>query len=502
MANNKSEKKKPPTREELEAMRQEVDTVGESLMNDFAEKHDIDMTEPVQVINEGDKVIIPQGMTDEAAVFWVIRNLTEKKRIVTIDETVQANPLDGAVAFMRVLARRFGMTSLRSSTEEGFFGKFKVPPRLIGIQIGPNEVIQVPWGDLEVPGINGTVSTSFQKQNNQATFRLHAEVERNSEGAIHELAKALRIEVREQSIYKGKAIKYRTRDDKGILISDEDPMHGPTFMDLSQVDESQAIYNQDTTELIKASLHTPVIHAARFKREGLPLKQGILLDGEGGTGKTLAAYIFAKVCQDNGWTFVHLSHVEDLIRGIELARLYQPSVLFCEDIDIIAKGERDKNMNRRLEEFDGIDAKSTDVIILCTTNDGASLNEVWLRPGRFNTIPIGSPDSETTLRLAKMYGKGMLRGNDEALMEALQPVNGKNASVVEEAIRRSQRFAVTNSKDDTQLVITSADLRLACNTMGYQLDLVNKSRQSRDSEGDSLRENLKGVLQEVGVATD
>lgn len=491
---------KKRTDDEIRAAREMLNKTGDQLMAEFAKNEGIDLTKPISVANGGEQIILPTGMELLQGVFWLIANITEQKRIVQISETINASPLDGAVAFNRVLIRRFGWASLKDTTVEGFIGKFKEPPNLISVQIGPNETIQVPWGNLQIPGINGTVGTGYTKRNNGFVFQLTAEVERNSEGLVHEIAEAVRHEVRTNSIYNGQAIEVVFRDDRGRLYDEFQPMHAPTFLDTAKIRDDTAVYNEDTEELMQACLHKPIIHTQQFRDFGMPLKSGVLLSGPFGTGKTLAAHRLAKLCVQNKWTFIVVKNILDMARGIEFARQYQPAVLFIEDIDESTQGERDHNMNELLETFDGINAKETEVIILCTTNRADRINPAFQRPGRFDVvIPIDLPNSATTIRLARLYGGEQLTGRDEELAEALEPVEGRNAAVIGEVVQRAKRFAIGRQGDT--LTITPADLRMSAITMNAQLRLVDEATEREHDEGDeSVEKALKTIMEKAGVA--
>jgi SpoVK/Ycf46/Vps4 family AAA+-type ATPase len=72
----------------------------------------------------------------------------------------------------------------------------------------------------------------------------------------------------------------------------------------------------------------------------VPLKRGVLLEGPYGTGKTLTAFVTAKKCVENGWTFIMLDRVAALKEALTFARMYAPAVVFAEDIDRSVEGER------------------------------------------------------------------------------------------------------------------------------------------------------------------
>ncbi len=458
----------------------------------------MDPDKNVEIQRGGNTIVLPENMSNREAIVWLAKNEAENAKIVNVSETIDASPLDGAVALNNVLARRFGMTQLAPGEEMGFFGKFKVPPKLIAVEVGLNRFAQVPWGGVEVPGINGTIKTGFTRKGGRFVFSIHAEVERNSEAAVHEIAEQVRMEIRTNSIYKGQVLKLRFRDDDGDLFSSFDPTHAPTFFDVSSVRPEEAIYNKETEDLIAVSLHHPVLYTERFRELDMPLKQAVLLEGPFGTGKTLAADVLAKLCSERGWTFIYLKDIEDLNLAYEFARQYQPAVLFTEDIDTITSGERTIDMNRVMEMLDGVDAKNSEIQVVFSSNNAERIHEAFIRPGRIDTvISVGPPNAETTTKLARMYGRGFIQATDEQLEDCLAPLVGRTAAFIREAIERAKRFAVSHCTTN-QMTILPKDITLACQTMSRQLELTDQEKEEAIADIHESAERLGEGLRELG----
>ena len=458
----------------LSSQLQEVVTALQAgAMKKLEEEFKIDPTRIVSIENKGDRIILPENMSSTEGMYWLHRNQVENEKVIQISEEIDASPLDGAVALNNVIARRFGFTSLKEVEVKTFMGKFTQPPQLISVEVGPGQHAQVPWGDVEIPGINGVLTTSYMRKDGRFIFRLAAKVQRNSEAAVHEIANLVRQEIRDRSIYKSTAIRVRFRDDDGDLISNFNPLYAPAFIDVSKINPEEAIYNPETDQLIKVSLHDPVIHTAQFREAKIPLKQGVLMEGTFGTGKTMAAYNLAKIATENGWTFIYVKDIEDLSLAFDFARQYQPAVLFTEDIDQVVQGQRSIDMNKLMEMLDGVDSKNSEIMVLFTTNRAESIHEGFIRPGRIDTvIPVRPPTLETSVRLARLYGRGLIEATDEQLHVALEPIKGRNAAFVREAVERSKRFAVGRSNGG-KMVISGTDIRMACLTMERQLELTD-----------------------------
>jgi hypothetical protein len=91
-----------------------------------------------------------------------------------------------------------------------------------------------------------------------------------------------------------------------------------------------------------------------MRDEKMPLKRAILFEGDYGTGKTLAAFLTAQIATANGWSFHYCRPGRDNIATVmKTARLYQPAVVFFEDVDTIAEGGDADDVSQLLDIFDG-----------------------------------------------------------------------------------------------------------------------------------------------------
>src|SRR5262245_54811598 len=136
----------------------------------------------------------------------------------------------------------------------------------------------------------------------------------------------------------------------------------------------------------------------------IPRKRAILLEGPYGTGKTLAAYLTAQIAESHGWTFIYCRPSrDDLGQVMGLARLYQPAVVFFEDIDVMAAGGDVDAVTRLLDMFDGIQAKGTEIVAVLTTNHKERIHKAMVRPGRMDAmVHIGALDRHGIERLIRV----------------------------------------------------------------------------------------------------
>jgi transitional endoplasmic reticulum ATPase len=424
----------------------------------------------VGVSFSGTQIVLPEGMDFDEGIKWLERRKIEDEREVVIDERVDAFPLDGAFAFHKAISQKYGFSGLVPTP--GFFGP--KPPAMVGVAVDVDETVQVPWGRLQIPGIDGYLQTLVNHKDGRQVFVIGGVIRQKHKKEVAELAKMTREIVKKESIYRGKAIKITFPE---LDSNDFDPTsHQPKFLDTRNVAEEELIFSEDVAVLVRDSLFTPIERTDQCRKFKIPLKRGILLEGPYGTGKTLTAYVTAKKAVENGWTFIYLNSVRELQQAIFFAQQYGPAVIFAEDIDQVLKGDRDDEMNQVLNTIDGIDTKSSEVIVVLTTNHVENINPAMLRPGRLDAVvPVRPPDSEAVTRLIKLYARGLISENED-LSEVSTLLHGHIPAVIREVVERSKLSAVSRLKSGEELSLTRQDLVIAAKSMKAQVALINPNQ--------------------------
>jgi len=439
----------------------------------------------VQHSKQTKQITLPDGMAADDAIVWLMRKDHEENRIVTIKEYVDAYPLDGAYALAKAMARTYGWTNLIPTP--GFFGPN--PPEMVGVQISPdsNDVVQVPWGRMEVPGVDGFIQCGmFLKDNLRPVFLITGQVKRKHEKEISKLAQSCRDIVRDESIYRGEAIRVHFPDPEEAQPDD----FNPRFIDLSGVKAEELIFKKDTMDLIRTNLFTPIEKTQLCRDHGIPLKRGVLLAGPYGVGKTLTAHVAAKKCQDNGWTFIYLDHIEDLQAAIYFAQQYSPAMVFAEDIDRLVATDRDDKVNAILNVIDGVDTKHSEVLIALTTNHVDKINQALLRPGRLDAVvSVGPPDAEAAQRLVRQYGRGLV-ASEEDLTKVGDKLAGNIPAVIREVVERAKLAAIDRTNPGEPFSISGSDLVISVDSMLTHLELLAPQPEDARSDVEKAAETL------------
>jgi len=232
---------------------------------------------------------------------------------------------------------------------------------------------------------------------------------------------------------------------------------------------------------------------------GLPQKRAVLLHGPYGTGKTLAAYLTAQIATENNWAFIYCRPGKDkLSEVIQTARLYQPAVVFFEDVDGIASDGEDDSVTRLLDIFDGIQSKGTRLLAVMTSNHPDRIHKGMIRPGRLDAV----------VALEALDEKGV-----EEMIQSIIPVDklgevdydtvgkamkGFMPCFVKEAVDRTLRYAVARNNGADVEVLHTEDFTQAAKGLRVQLELMENAGEGvkPDSLGKALERIVKETMDE------
>jgi len=442
-----------------------------------------------EIVYHGEKMILPEGMSISDAKDLLTRREKFLEEEVNLMETFDVFPWDGANAIDEVLTQKFGWSA--ATATPGMFGPR--PPSLISIEIGFNKTKQVPWGSFTLPGVAGLLSTSTDQKEGRVVFQLVAKVKRKDEATIKKIFEEVRAYLKVNSIYKGQAIKMRFLDDDGDKLE----MPEPKFMDTSTISENMVIYPEAVQTQIRINLFTPIKRVKDCIANHIPIKRGVLLGGTYGTGKTLAATVASKIAVDNGITYVYIPRADELSHAIGFAKQNQSPacVVFCEDIDRAMAGERSVEMDDILNVIDGIDTKSTNVIVVLTTNDLNAINPAMLRPGRLDAvIEVLPPDAKAVEKLLRLYGGDAIEA-DTDLTDAGNVLAGEIPAVISEVVKRAKLAQLDLQEPGLPVTkLSEAALVASADSMAKQLKLLKDRSAEKPRETSDVADALAAVF--------
>lgn len=421
----------------------------------------------VSILREGKKIILPEKMPYPRAIDILQREMVREEEYITVNAVFEgALPQEGAVAMFNVFEREFGYTQTpmfgRQATRE--------------VRVGINETVSVPWGDFEIPGVDGQFSTSATMHKERQTFQIVGRVRRKNETIFKDLVELIRTEIRENSIYKGKAWRLRTNDERGYPLD----LPEPEFIELDENAEKNLSFPADVETSLNISLWARIEYAEAFRAANTSLRTGIVLAGEYGTGKSMTATVTALKAIRNGYTYIVCDRADELVAVARIAREYGPVVVFCEDIDRVSSGDRNISMDELLNVVDGIESKDAELILVFTTNDLDSMHEAMTRPGRIDSvITLRFPDVEATEKLLRIYAGAILPA-DEDISRAAEVIANKRTSAVAEVAKRAIAAAIWANHGVKPDYINGDNLYYAAVSVVNQLATLEKKKADRD----------------------
>ena len=399
---------------------------------------------------------------------------------------------DGAVAMKKAIDKVFGF-SFGESTFSFFEGE-KLP-QMVEVELGQGEKVTIPWGKLTLPGVDGWLMPDMDDN----YFVISCSIKRKHEEQVKELAAEIERILRDESIYRGKAVQLVYKQQ----MFDE-PVLTPEFLELAGLDESQLVLNQSVREAIEINLFTSIEQRQAVKDAGIEWRRSVLLSGTYGVGKTLTAAIAAVKAQAAGITFA-MCDSQGLPMALQFARDYAPAVLFCEDVDARLVAQRSDEVNTMLNELDGVASKEADVMVVFTTNSAENITKAALRPGRCDAvIEFQLPDAQTTEALMRKYAGSALPAETD-VSAAVNALVGNSPAVIAEATKRARLAAIrAGEKAITPLLLTTA-----VRTMAGQIELLRRPEQVTPGQLESaahvigyyLGEALRYVSNDSSVQT-
>lgn len=408
----------------------------------------------------GQTISLPEGMSLLDASGFLRQKAREEEEMTQFHAIVATSPYDGANALYKALNQMFGFTIQRGWRHQ------------IQIRIDhTGKTISVPWGEFEVPGIEGKIETGFAEQDGFVVFQIDAELKGKYRQVFNELVELTRQFVTTGSIYRGKALSIeftfpsgRQREVPEVKFVDTTKAFRPIFSDVIEEQLDMDVFSYLT-----------IPDAIRLLRGSL--KRGVLLAGPYGTGKTLTALYSALLAIQKGFTYIYVKP-QDLPYAIDFARAYQPAVVFAEDVETVAKLERTDEVNLLLNKMDGLDTKGSDVVVIFTTNHADLINPAMLRPGRIDVVvSVEPPDAKAAIRLARHYSSGNLTDEDYTL--AGEELAGLIPALIQDAVARAQIRALTRTRGESS-IIGAEDLVAAAKAIQRERALLDPTKEHVD----------------------
>jgi len=265
----------------------------------------------------------------------------------------------------------------------------------------------------------------------------------NAEEYLNEIIK---ISARD-SIYRGEIIhlihQAEKRDEYGD-IEKQERLH-VTFSQIKPILDKDIILGEKHVRLLTRNILDLYNRKEILEANGIPAKRGVLLFGPPGTGKTFACRYLCSRLPGVTKFFVSGSTLPNVGAVFSLARLYQPSIIFMEDADLIFS-QRDMNahgtiLGELMDQMDGMKNKENVSVVMTTNAIDRIEDALKNRPGRVSQcIYMGEPDAG----LRKRYLDHLLKGHDTSAVDINRQVkaaDGATQAFLKEWVFRTVQVA-------------------------------------------------------------
>jgi transitional endoplasmic reticulum ATPase len=440
----------------------------------------------IQVIQHGEQIVIPESISLRDAATAIARQADYDEEFIRPSIKINGFLPEAAWMTHETLREKYGfIMSNKDPMGRGI--------QSVNIPTGIGTSVQLPWGEFVCPGFPDgklTFGSAYDQVAQQLVFVLGGFIQRKYEKRLIEVADLVRKNLRERGYLKGKAWGIRFHDATGEAVA----MPEPRFIDTSSVEN--LVFSEDCRERIDVNIFAFIEMTEKMRVAKIPMKRGVLLHGDYGTGKTMIMRKTAQMAVNNGWTFISCDDPRELADVIKLARNYQPCVVSMEDMDRVTSGDRSIELDNILNTIDGIEAKGTEIMVVATTNFLDHINKATLRPGRLDAmIHVAPPDAIAAIGLLRQYGAAMIDPEAD-LTDTGRLLAGNKAATIREVAERAKARAI-RSGDDTFISVTSLTKTAAEVLDEEKLRMVTEPDKRSDVE--KAMSLLADALKEAGV---
>jgi len=406
------------------------------------------------IVFDGKRFVFPEQFQGDLPGLskFVTRYVQSQEEQVQISQTFEYRPFDVWHATYVCLKDYFGYAQAKA--KRGMFGP--EPPQEITIDTGyvNGKMVRatVPYGNMVLPGLRGSTLSLSQTNNREKGMlgHLDAIVRRADKPIVDGFFVVVAQYLEAHSLYRGQAV-----------------MGDMTFFDVDQVDPGRFVYEENVWAQVETNILSPMRHTSVIEGLGLSSKRVVLLEGPFGTGKSALGRTAAKVAVANEWTsLMARPGVDDPFAVLQTARLYQPALVFIEDVDVFSQSQDPTYVSRLLDQFDGFGNKDIRMLLVLTTNHADRIHKGMLRPGRLDAvIHIGAMDRPGVEKLCKIVLGPQL--NDDVDFDAVfEATHDFMPAYVKEAIERALRYTI--ARTGTPGPINTSDLVHACHSLRAQ----------------------------------
>lgn len=235
-----------------------------------------------------------------------------------------------------------------------------------------------------------------------------------------------------------------------------------------------------------------------YKRKGISIPRGLLMESDPGLGKSLLAsilmeeserkpFVFRKTSQEN-------SFLDELRTVFAMAKEEAPSILLLEDLNLYVESTSPYAPEWACLQACIDDAKDTDLFVIATTNDTRYMPPSLLRPGRFDyVIYLQPPIGENAENIVSYYLRDKDLAEDVLISDIVKAMPKVSCATLETVMN----LAALNSVYQGHEHIQKEDITEALLQVVYKLQKTDKETDSTELQKIAVHEAAHAVVGEV-----
>ncbi len=322
---------------------------------------------------------------------YLENEIANSQKMVSFRYKIQCFRNDGVYQLHKAIEENIGVATAVADQKPS--GGGDRPLDTIDVVLADGTRKKIPYGTIALPDMGEDAAIEIYYSEREKYLSVKGTCQFKFQSLVDAIIDRTNVLLNTNSIYKSQAIEINATVDNGQ----------PTIMNLKSMSSEVMILSSET-EYALSPLTARIDFPEKCKANNIPMKFGCLLEGGYGTGKTLYAFKLADRAIQNNWSFIYLKSPELLAETLRMAKTLDKNghgiIVFVEDIDQVARGDRDAAMQDILNTLDGGDTKDMNVISLFTTNHLELIEPTFLRGKRIGTIVSMS---QLTAETAKKY---------------------------------------------------------------------------------------------------